>query len=269
MVCVYDKHTDVSVQQHYPHHCVPKILFSQQTSKFKSSYANQIHNTIPAYTGLSWPISSLRDCLYTYNLSVNMQNRNPTSAPQCNVDPAGDLNLLVGQEENQRSIRVSSKVLSLASPVLAAMFGPRYLEGHILSEQARFSIPSFPLPEEDPEAMTWFCRALHHQVNADESGLGVGLILKIAALCDKYDASTALSGWTRLWMENLSHSLLQGYNTLSRHSVIVLYTSYVFKSHRTFWLATRDIVHHSSLEDIRHLKDKSRLSIFPNRLLGK
>ena len=117
-------------------------LFSQQTSKPKSSCAKQVNNTIPAYAGLSWPIiSSLRDCLYTYNLSVNMQNSNPTSAPQYNVDPAGDLILLVGQKENQRPIRVSSKVLSLASPVFATMFGSRYLEGHVLSKQGRFSIP--------------------------------------------------------------------------------------------------------------------------------
>ena len=204
-----------------------------------------------------------------------MQSSIPASTPQCNVDPAGDLTLLVGQERNQRPIRVSSKVLSLASPVFATMFGPRYLEGHILSKHAKFSIPSFPLPEEDPEAMTWFCRAVHLQLNANEKAMTVGLIRKIAALCDKYDASTALSGWSRLWMEDLSNSLLRIYNTVSEHPALVLYishafsTSYVFKNHRTFWLATRNVVHHRSLEDIRHLKDNPKRSIYPNRLLGK
>ena len=177
--------------------------------------------------------------------------------------------LLVGKEENQRPIRVSSKVLSLASPVFATMFGPRYLEGHILSKQARFSTPSFPLPEEDPEAMIWFCRALHLQLNANETGMTVGLILKIATLCDKYDASTALSGWSHLWLQNLSNPMARDPTTPSRHAAKVLYMSYAFNVHRVFWLVTRDIVHHSSLEDIHGLKDKSQYSILPNRLLGK
>ena len=198
-----------------------------------------------------------------------MQNSNPTSAPHCNVDPAGDLILLVGQEENQRPIRVSSKVLSLASPVFATMFGPRYLEGHVLSKQARFSIPSFPLPEEDPEAMTWFCRAVHLQLSANERGMTVDLSVKIAALCDKYDASTALSGWSQLWLQNLSHPMLRDSTIPPRHPAKALHMSYAFNNHRTFYLATRDIVHHCSREDIRFLKDKSKDIVLPNQLIGK
>ena len=185
------------------------------------------------------------------------------------MDPAGDLILLVGEKENQKPIRVSSKVLSLASPVFATMFGSQYLEGHILSEQARFSIPSFPLPEEDPEAMTWFCRAIHLQLNANETGMTVDLSLKVASLCDKYDASTALSGWSHSWLQNLSDPMLRDPTIPSRHPAKVLYMSYAFKNHRAFWLATRDIVRHCSLEDIHHLKDKSKHSILPNWLFGK
>ena len=182
-------------------------------------------------------MSSLEDRLYTYNFSVKMQNNVPTSTSQCDVDPTGDLILLVGKGKDQTPIRISSKVLSLASPVFARMFGPRYLEGHIPSKQARLSIPSFPLPEEDPEAMTWFCRAVHLQLIADGTKMKVGLILKIAALCDKYDASTALSGWSRLMMESTSDTLLQIYNHPSKHPPIIveytlyaLYTSYTFRS---------------------------------------
>ena len=199
-----------------------------------------------------------------------MQNRNPTSAPQCNVDPAGDLNLLVGQEGNQMSIRVSSKVLSLASPVFATMFGSRYLEGHVLSKQARFSIPSFPLPDEDPEAMTWFCRAVHLQLNANERGMTtVDLSVRIAALCDKYDASTALSGWSQFWLQTHLHPMQIDRTIPPRHPAEALHISYAFKNHRFFWLTTRDIVHHGSLEDIRFLKDISEDSVLPNRLIGK
>ena len=199
-----------------------------------------------------------------------MQGSNPRSAPpQYNVDPAGDLILLVGQEENQIPIRVSSKVLGLASPVFATMFGPRFLEGHVLANQARFSIPSFSLPDEDPEAMTWFCRALHLQVDGNETGITLGLRLQIATLCDKYDASTALSGWSQFWLQDLSDPMVRDPTVPSNHAAKVLYMSYAFKNHWAFWLVTRDIVYHSSLQDIRGLKDRSKDSILPDRLLGK
>ena len=205
-----------------------------------------------------------------------MQNNVPTSAPQYDVDPAGDLILLVGQGKDQTPIRVSSKVLSLASPVFATMFGPRYLEGHVLSKQVKFSTPSFPLPEEDSEAMTWFCRAAHLQLNVDVATMNVGLILKLAALCDKYDASTALSGWSRLEMERISSSLLHIYDLPSRHrptmvdfASYALYTSYAFKNYRTFWLATRNIVHHHSLKEMFAQKKKYKDSVLPNRLFGE
>ena len=199
-----------------------------------------------------------------------MQGSNPRSTPpQYDVDPAGDLILLVGQEENQIPIRVSSKVLGLASPVFATMFGPRFLEGHVLANQARFSIPSFSLPDEDPEAMTWFCRALHLQVDGNETGISIGLRVKMAILCDKYDASTALSGWSQFWLRDLSDPMVRDPAVPTNQAANVLYMSYAFKNHQAFWLVTRDIVYHDSLEDIHGFQDRSKNSILPDRLLGK
>lgn len=86
-----------------------------------------------------------------------------------NVEPTGDLLLLVGSEGcEQKLIRVSSKVLSLASRVFATMLGPRFAECHPLSDQKSSKIggkPTLPLtialPEDDPELMSWFCNAIH------------------------------------------------------------------------------------------------------------
>ena len=152
------------------------------------------------------------------------------------------------------------------------MFGPRYLEGHVLSKQAKSSIPSFPLPEEDPEAMTWFCRAVHLQMNADVLGKNVSLMLKVAALCEEYDTFTALSGWTCLLMERYLYFILRDLYTPSKTPAMRhcdLYMSYGFKNHWTFWLSTRNIMHHSSLEDIRCHKDWFKHSILPIRLYFK
>lgn len=51
--------------------------------------------------------------------------------PMLNIDPSGDVALVLGET----SLRVSSKVLSVASPVFRAMFGPYFQEGESLSRR--------------------------------------------------------------------------------------------------------------------------------------
>jgi hypothetical protein len=51
--------------------------------------------------------------------------------PTINLDPSGDVVLMLGET----SLRVSSKVLSVASPVFRAMFGPHFQEGESLSKR--------------------------------------------------------------------------------------------------------------------------------------
>lgn len=67
------------------------------------------------------------------------------------VDPHGDVFLLLGPSKNV-SLRVSYKALSLASPVLAALFSPRFSEGQLLSSST--DVRKVPLREDDPDAMT-------------------------------------------------------------------------------------------------------------------
>ena len=57
------------------------------------------------------------------------------------------------------------------------------------------------LLEDDPEAMVWFCRAFHLKLDANGKGPGFDLCLKLAILCDKYNALLALSGWSHRWIE--------------------------------------------------------------------
>ena len=115
---------------------------------------------------------------------------------QRDMDPAGDLTLLVGPEDCQKAmIRVLSKALTLASPVFAALVSPNFAEGRALaSNTITGATTSIPLPEDDPEAKRWFCRALHHKLNANEQEMSRGFCHKLAIICDKYDASVAMSG---------------------------------------------------------------------------
>ncbi len=68
------------------------------------------------------------------------------------VDPDHDTVLRL----NGYDLLVSSKVLSLASPVFEAMFKPHFKEGVELHSQLGESL-IIPLPEDDLEATTLFC----------------------------------------------------------------------------------------------------------------
>ncbi len=82
----------------------------------------------------------------------------PAQVHDCEPDPSGDLILKVGTPQQETRIRVSSKVMTLASPVLAAMLSPKYREGRTLSDHGFLELA---LPEDDPEAMVWVCKAFH------------------------------------------------------------------------------------------------------------
>ena len=124
----------------------------------------------------------------------------PTQEAKMDADPEGDLVLVIGSGEAQKSIRASSKVLSLASPVLAAMFSPRrFSEGSALSSS---NPPEIYLPEDDPEAVTLFCHLIHFREyqGSQKEAPSFNHLLNMALFCDKYDATLALNPWCELWL---------------------------------------------------------------------
>lgn len=121
------------------------------------------------------------------------------SLPPDDTDPAGDLLLVLKTNEDgkptQSSIRVSSKVLSLASPIFAAMLSPKFAEGQALLNATSPNTPSISFPDDDSEAMIWRCKALHFKQNLIV-GIGFSLLRKLAFPCDKYDLVRALNQWS-------------------------------------------------------------------------
>lgn len=104
--------------------------------------------------------------------------------------PDGDVILVVGS--TAKRFRVSSEILTAASPVFKTMLGPNFREG----QQPRSSTEpvEVSLPEDDPGAMQGLCRLLHLDVfnTADTLTLGSQNIFGIVVLADKYDAVTAI-----------------------------------------------------------------------------
>ena len=139
-----------------------------------------------------------------------------------NVDPSGDLILKVGSaltstEINQgqndaaehiaitcKRIRVSSEVLTLASPVFNAMLNGNFREGQL--ELNNDSPPTLDLPEDDADAMLLLCQVLHPHAEA-EHRIRPSFIVDAATLIDKYGCYSACSDWLRAQFEKRGPSM--------------------------------------------------------------
>lgn len=157
------------------------------------------------------------------------------------IDTRGDVILEVGPPSAKRSLRVSSKALSLGSPVFAAMLNSTFMEGAVPADGSPRSIP---LPEDDPRAVTTLCNVLHHQSDYVRVERFKDLD-RLAILCDKYDCARALRPWTTLWLQKWCGSL-DGEDDYLK----MLYISYAFKDRAAFYTASDYIVSHYNEDQI-------------------
>jgi hypothetical protein len=123
----------------------------------------------------------------------------PLSEEMVKIDSDGDVLFIVSScDKPTARLLVSSKVLSLASPVFAAMFSPRFKEGSSLNPGCPSEVP---LPEDDPEAMTLLCNCLHFRTDHIPRNVDFSLLKALAILCDKYNVARAISAWNILWLQ--------------------------------------------------------------------
>ena len=159
-------------------------------------------------------------------------------------DPAGDLVLEIGPDSQM--IQVHSKVLSLASPVFAAMLSPKFAEGALGDNKSSNGSPAaICLPDDDFEAMSWLCGALHFQKRPAQR-MEYVLLKKLAVLCDKYNMSKALSPWTEIWLSTCglySWETAPDYSNVSNNVRFErAWVSYALGHHDSFQRTMRGIV---------------------------
>ena len=179
------------------------------------------------------------------------------------ADPAGDLTLLIGSGRKQRQIRASSKVLSLASPVFAALLSPKFAEGVSLSQKEWQKAQEIPFPEDDPEAMIWLCHALHFKKCVDED-FSFPLLMKIALLCDKYDLSRALGMWSAMWMRRWPGSI-----NGDDHYMQILWVSYALDNQEAFWEASKQLKYQYDSKGFAVSREVCANGVLPERILGE
>ena len=211
--------------------CFPAILFTDQVTFSTSTFI--MANTSPT----------------------------PTQDAKIDADPAGDLVLVVGSGDDQRSIRASSKVLSLASPVLAAMFSPgRFSEGAALSSS---NPPEIRLPEDDPDAVAMFCLLVHfREYHGKQRAPSFNQLMNMALFCDKYDAGMALNPWSEVWLQPRSGIEVSG----DYRNVLAL--AYAFNNQEIFWTSSRSMMQYDRADRSEGTRDEL-LSLLPQDLYGK
>ena len=180
-------------------------------------------------------------------------------------DPAGDLVLKLGSSDEVTLIRVQSRVLSLASPVFAAMLSPRFAEGKALEDSAGMakSLTAIDLPDDDPRAMGFICRLLHFKEDADRpTSYQPFTMMRLAEICDKYDMSRALSPWTNVWMYDV-HTIVPK-PEWPESLWDMAWISYVLRHNIAFWYTTQAIVRNSTVTEL-YLQN----GLLPDNVLGE
>ncbi|PPJ57385.1 hypothetical protein CBER1_01434 [Cercospora berteroae] len=116
------------------------------------------------------------------------------------IDPDGDVVLVCGKANGSERLRVSSKVLSLASPVFKTMLGPNFKEGKKLSELGTLDLP---LPDDDGADMMIICNILHMRHSKLDRRLEVKKLEDVSILADKYNCTMALGPIAEHWVREL------------------------------------------------------------------
>ncbi|RPB11921.1 hypothetical protein P167DRAFT_606075 [Morchella conica CCBAS932] len=115
------------------------------------------------------------------------------------VDPQGDV--VINTSAKGFSLLVSSKILSVASPVFAAMFSPHFREGNSL---ATAPAPiTIDLLEDAPEALENICNVLHYKHDLVTVKMHFHELLEIAVVADKYDLAKSLGPWRYIWLNRV------------------------------------------------------------------
>lgn len=135
--------------------------------------------------------------------------------------------------------------MTRASWVFKAMFDPLFTGVAHFSSIDPLEVR---LPDDDCQAMTWMCFALHLQ-DLPEGQMPLLLLQRLAILCDKYDCARALQPWSRLWLREHLH-------TYEPDGIKwgILWMSYAFQEHVAFWEASEELIYgpmqHDGLDSV-------------------
>ena len=125
-------------------------------------------------------------------------------------------------------IRVSSKHLTLASPVFRAMLKVKYKEGLDLCSQGHVELP---LPDDNPAAFLIILRLIHGQIRKVPRKIDFWMLTELAILVDKYELSETVEMLLDFWLQDLESTIPL---TLNKYLLPWICISWVFKKSEIF-----------------------------------
>jgi hypothetical protein len=153
----------------------------------------------------------------------------------------GDILLILGETR----LRVSSVILSSASPVFKVMLGPNFSEGQ--GDRSARSPKEITLEDDDLDTMTRLCRLLHHQRDlpaTPHDGIPLDTCAKglfdLAVLADKYGATESIQmagGYLLFQLASLKPKDIP-----ISALVFLIAAAFMMEDHRHFALFTRRLV---------------------------
>lgn len=118
------------------------------------------------------------------------------------IDPDGDLVVVVGLQDEAKTFRVSSKVMCLTSKVWHAMLSHGFKETNPGANPITF-------PEDDTYAFFIILLASHLKFHTLPSSIDFKQLFDLCVLGDKYDCIRVfkpwLSGWMSPWTDRVTH----------------------------------------------------------------
>jgi len=116
------------------------------------------------------------------------------------IDSAGEIILVVGGTSAKVSLLVSSKVLTVVSPIFNAMLGPNFREGKELAESTPSAVFEMELSEDGPKAMKLLCLMAHSRSDSIPHMMIFSALEILVVLCDKYDCMQAIRFAAKSWI---------------------------------------------------------------------
>jgi len=123
-------------------------------------------------------------------------------------------------------------------------------------------VVSVTFPDDNPEAMTWQCQAVHFNQSGNPE-LSWPMLKKLAILCNKYEVSRALSPWSELWLQQWQASTASG-----EEDIESLCISYAFENERAFRHNSQNVVGLCRKKDVDEGRDKLSNFIIPENMVG-
>ena len=130
-------------------------------------------------------------------------------------------------------IRVSSKHLTLASPVFRSMLKGKYKEGLDLYSQGHAELL---LPEDHPAAFLIILLLIHGQLRKVPRKINLWMLTELAVLVDKYELLETVEMMLDYWLQDLTNTIPL---TLSNDLLPWICISWVFKKSEIFKKVTK------------------------------